>query len=338
MRALERLWWRGEEPRFAELYLWPLTLASQLYRAGAAIARGRAQPARAALPTILVGNLTVGGAGKTPVTLALAQRLQARGLRVAILSRGHGRRSSLPIEVQPGTPVELCGDEPLLLRKRLPDALVLVGPRRALLAGRAAQLGAQVLLLDDGLQHHALARDLDVVVVDASNPLGNGKLLPRGPLRELPQALERTRGRALIWLTRLADESNRAPLPDALAPLAGWPLVRSTFTPAAGAPELSGRRVFLFAGIARPDSFEVLAVKLGATVIGRRWFGDHHWFSAAEAAWLIRAAADALLLTTEKDLVRWPPGAGATPVALPVDLKVFGGEEALQTALDAVLR
>src|SRR5713226_9410287 len=204
-------WWRTDEPVWAEAALWPLSVASLAYRAGAALARGSVRPVKAGAPVISVGNLVVGGAGKTPVALELAERLLRRGKQPAVLSRGYGRRARHPVEVSEQTPCALSGDEPLLLKRRCPRLRVLVGPRRAVLASQAVARGADVLLLDDGLQHHELERDLDVVVMDASNPLGNGRLLPRGPLREPLESLRRVRC-GLLWLTR-CDLPRAAELP-----------------------------------------------------------------------------------------------------------------------------
>jgi tetraacyldisaccharide 4'-kinase len=217
------------------------------------------------------------------------------------------------------------GDEPLLMARR--GLTVFVGPRRALLAEMAVQRGADVLILDDGLQHHALARDLEIVVVDASNPFGNGHLLPRGPLRELPSALARV-ARGLLWLTRCDLE--RDPRTAQLPP---WPAVESAY--AARADELRGRRVFLFAGIGRPASFEATVRALGAGIAGARWFPDHHRYSAADLAALRRAAGEATLVTTEKDRVRIDRADGI--VAVPVEVRILRGEDALDAALKAVL-
>jgi tetraacyldisaccharide 4'-kinase len=310
-------WWRDEPPP------WTLALAplSMLYAAGSRLHRASITPVRSRVPVISVGNLTVGGAGKTPVTMFLASWLRARGRKPAILSRGYGRTSTAPLRVTAETPVRLCGDEPLLLARRGFD--VWVGPRRAELAELAVSAGAGVLLLDDGLQHHALERDLDVIVADASNPLGNGALLPRGPLRELPSGLRRVK-RGLLWLTRC--DLPRQPLPSQLKL---FPVVESHYE--AHSPDLRGRKVFLFAGIGRPASFEASARSLGAVVTGARWFRDHHWYSAAELAGVRREAGDALPLTTEKDLVRIDRPAGI--LALPVELRVTAGLPALEAAL-----
>jgi len=330
-------WWRTDEPAWAEAALWPLSVASLAYRAGAALARGSVRPVRAGAPVISIGNLVVGGAGKTPVALELAERLLRRGKQPALLSRGYGRRARRPVEISEQTPFALAGDEPLLLKRRCPRLRVLVGPRRAVLASQAVARGADVLLLDDGLQHHQLERDLDVVVMDASNPLGNGRLLPRGPLREPLDSLRRVR-RGLLWLTR-CDLPRAAELPR--LPLSGP--VESAFA-ARDARPLEGKAAFLFAGLARPPSFDALVRACGAKVVGSRWFGDHHAYSSRDLQQLRRAAELAgaeVLVTTEKDAVRLAPAqlTGPPPIAsLPVDLRILAGEEALDAALDEVVR
>jgi tetraacyldisaccharide 4'-kinase len=339
-------WWREEPPAWT-LALLPLSL---VYAAGARAHRAVARPAKARVPVISIGNLTVGGAGKTPVTMFLAHELARRGLRPAVLSRGYGRTSRAPLRVTGGTDPRACGDEPLLLSRRGLD--VWVGADRARLAELAASAGARVLLLDDGLQHHALARDLDIVVVDAAAPFGNGSLLPRGPLRELPSSLARVQ-QGLLWLTR-ADQ----PRSPALRQLPAWPTVESSLHPVVenalhgsdksalhgtvesalhGSDEsdLRSLKVFLFAGIARPERFEATVRALGAIVTGTRWFRDHHWYSPAELASLRQAAGDAVLLTTEKDLVRLRDPSGIR--ALRVEVRITAGAAALDAALLSVL-
>lgn len=330
-------WWRRDEPAWAEATLWPLSLASLAYRAGASVARRSVRPVRAGAPVISIGNLVVGGAGKTPVALELAERLLRRGKQPAVLSRGYGRRERRPVEVSERMPCSLAGDEPLLLKRRCPRLRVLVGPRRAFLASQAVARGADVLLLDDGLQHHQLERDLDVVVMDASNPLGNGRLLPRGPLRESLDSLVRVR-RGLLWLTRC--DLPRAPELPRL-PLAGP--VESAFEPRDGQP-LSGKAAFVFAGLAHPASFETLVRERAGRVVGTRFFPDHHAYSARDLQQLRRTAELAgaeILVTTEKDAVRLAPAdlTGPPPiVSVPVDLRIVGGDAALEAALDEVLR
>jgi tetraacyldisaccharide 4'-kinase len=329
-------WWRRDEPAWAEAALWPLSLASFAYRAGAAVARRSVRSVRAGAPVISIGNLVVGGAGKTPVALEVAEELLRRGKQPALLSRGYGRRARQAVEVSAQTPFSLAGDEPLLLKRRCPRLRVLVGPRRARLASQAVARGADVLLLDDGLQHYQLERDLDIVVMDASNPLGNGRLIPRGPLRERLDALRRVR-RGLLWLTRC--DLPRAPELPRL-PIAGP--VESAFVPRNA--QLADRSVFLFAGLAQPASFDALVRGLRAKIVGTRWFRDHHAYSAADLRQLRREATVAgadVLVTTEKDLMRLAPAdlTGPPPiVAIPVDLRITGGQQSLQAALDEVLR
>jgi tetraacyldisaccharide 4'-kinase len=310
-------WWRPQPP----LWSAPLLALSAAWRAGAAIQRAAARPVKLPVPVISVGNLTVGGAGKTPVTLELAARLSARGRKPAVLSRGYGRRSREALEVSADTPAELAGDEPVLLARR--GCKVFVGPRRAELAPLALRQGADVLLLDDGLQHHGLARDLDVIVADASNPFGNGRLLPAGPLREPASALRRVR-RGLVWLTwcdRTRDPRTAA--------LGVFPTVESAYT---AQPDLRGKRVFLFAGIARPDRFAATVRDLGAEIVGTRWFPDHHSFTARELAQV--RAAGALPVTTEKDLVRIARPEGI--VAVRLEMRILRGEDALRSALETL--
>jgi tetraacyldisaccharide 4'-kinase len=315
-----RFWWEREPPAWSLL----LAPAAAAWRAGAALHRLASRPVKAKVPVISVGNLTVGGTGKTPVVLELAARLLRRGRRPAVLSRGYGRRSRAPALVKADARAGDVGDEPLLMARR--GLTVWVGPRRAALAPRAVEQGADVLILDDGLQHHALARDLDVVAADASNLFGNGALLPRGPLRELPSALSRVRN-GLFWLTRCdLPRDPRAQI------LRGFPVVESAYEASA---DLRGRRVFLFAGIARPDSFVETVRGLGAEIAGTRWFRDHHPFSARELSQLRAQAMGATLVTTEKDLARIEHPREIVEVK--VELRILRGEDVLERALGDIL-
>lgn len=359
--ALERAWWSERPGRLAWLLLLPLRLPALAFAAVVALRgwlfdRGLLRAARAAAPVISVGNLAVGGAGKTPVTLAIARRLAARGRAVAVLSRGYGATRADPRVVADGRAVLLDaaegGDEPVLLARRLPGLRVLCGPRRAALAEAAVgRLGADALLLDDGLQHRALARDLDVVVLDAANPLGNGWLLPAGPGREGRGALKRA---GLVWLSR-ADQADPATLArwraEALA-ATGRAAVESRHAPvdvvdgrlarSLGLDALRGRRVLLLSGLARPGAFRRTVEGLGATVVAERRHPDHHRFSDAELDEALGAAAAAgaeLVVTTEKDAVRLAPARAAEPrlAVVRIEAEVLAGEGALDVALDAAL-
>lgn len=356
----ERLWW-GERPSARDRVAGtPLLLAEGVFRAAAA-ARGALYDAgvlrafRAGVPVVSVGNLAVGGAGKTPVAMAIAARLLRAGRRPAVLSRGYGAARGDDRVVADGERILLDaadgGDEPVLLARRLPGLRVLCGPDRARLAPRAVAAGADVLLLDDGFQHRRLARDLDVVVVDASCPWGNGHCLPAGPNREPRSALRRA---GLVWLTH-ADRASPAALEE-LRTLAreatGLPPVESRHAPTgladgrlAGAfpiGDLRGRRVALLTGVARPASVRGTVEGLGAEVVAAHDHPDHHRFSAAEVesalAGLSRAGAE-MLVTTEKDAVRLPEGVAGDPRirALRIDAEVLRGGDVLEAALARAL-
>lgn len=361
MSLLERAWWSPRPGPLARLLLLPLQGAALLFGAVVALrgwlyARGWLASARAAAPVISVGNLAVGGAGKTPVTMAIARRLSARGRAVAVLSRGYGATRRDARVVADGRAVLLDaaegGDEPVLLARRLPGLRVLCGPRRAELAVTAvAAMGADALLLDDGLQHRALARDLDVVVLDAANPLGNGWLMPAGPGREPASALRRA---GLVWLSRVdqADPATLARWRAAALAATGRPAVESRHAPvdvvdgrlgrSLGLAALRGQRVLLLSGLARPGAFRRTVEGLGAEVVAERRHPDHHRFTAAELDDALAAAAAAgaaLVVTTEKDAVRLDPARAAESrlAVVRIEAEVLAGEGALDEALDAAL-
>jgi len=287
------------------------------------------------LRVVSVGNLGTGGAGKTPVVAFLAERLRRAGIRVAVLSRGYGRRGSAVERVlgPPWPSFERVGDEPLLLARRVPGLDVWVGGDRVDLARRARAAGATVALLDDGFQHRRLGREVDLLVLDEAAGLGTGHLLPWGPLREPPSALARA---SLLWLRVAEQPAPPPPLPG------GVPVVRARHAPSelvgpdgATCPlsALAERRVVGFCGIARPSSFDQTLAALGAEVVFVRAFSDHHAFRASELAELraTSTGAGAELVTTEKDAVRLPEGFPAWVVRLGVS--VLSGEPELARVL-----
>jgi tetraacyldisaccharide 4'-kinase len=365
MSLLEDSWWgagAGGAGRALGLALAP---AEALFRLAVAARReaydrGLVHVARAGVPVVSVGNLAVGGAGKTPATAAIATRLLARRRRVAILSRGYGAtRTDLRV-VSDGERILLGadqgGDEPVLLARRLPGVSVLCGPRRAELARHAVDaLGADVLLLDDGFQHRALARDLDVVLLDAADPFGNGRLLPAGPNREPVAALRRA---GLAWLSRV-DQAAASGGPEALERLralardaTGAPPVESRHAPddlldgtlerSLGLATLRGRRVLLLSGLARPVSFRRTVEGLGAEVGAELRHPDHHRFTDADLDEAFRAAERsgcALVVTTEKDAVRLPERAARDErlAVVRISAEILRGGEGLDARLDAAL-
>jgi len=359
--AIGRIWWRPDPGWGEGLLFAPLTGAEGLFRAGAALRgalyRWGVLPAvRASAPVVSVGNLAVGGAGKTPVVMAIAERLRAAGRKPAVLSRGYGGRATGARVVSDGAgPLlgsEEGGDEPVLLARRLPGLRVLCGRDRGELAKVAvATLGADVLLLDDGFQHRRLLRDLDVVVLDASNPWGNGHCLPRGPNREPAGALRRA---GLVWLTHVdRAEEDRAEGLRELArrftgsdPVESWhaprDLVPASLQGSLGLPWLRGRRVGLLTGVARPESVRRTVEALGAEVALSRDFPDHHRFTDEEVEEALAAAerggADGVV-TTEKDAVRLSPAwAGEERLrVLRIEAEIVRGADVLDRALAEVL-
>jgi len=338
---VERLFYPGRpEGTLRELALSPLAVAESFFAAGvqartAARARGWLHAQRVpGLAVVSVGNVQVGGAGKTPVVRALAERLVRRGETVAILSRGYGRTATGDVRVEgpPWPGPERCGDEPLMLARSLPAATVWVGSDRLRLAGLAARCGATVALLDDGFQHWRLERDVDLVVVDEAVGLGNGHLLPRGPLREPAWAL----GRATVLWVRAAESPVTVPWPERVPRVRARHGPRDLVAPGGEVhpPDaLRGRRVVAFAGIGRPTAFRATLEGLGAEVVGFGAFADHHRFADEELRALVRqaSAAGAWLVTTEKDAVRCPEGA---PVhVLRLGVVVVEGQEHLDRLL-----
>jgi tetraacyldisaccharide 4'-kinase len=359
-RVHEALWWR-ERPFFGRsALLLPLSVAEWGFRAAAGIrsvlyARGLLRTASAGAPVISIGNLTVGGAGKTPAVMAVAERLRARGRRVAVLSRGYGATRSDARVVSDGAEVRLSaaegGDEAVLVARRLPAVAVLCGPKRVELARLACgALAADVLVLDDGFQHRALARDLDVVVIDAGNPFGNGHLLPRGPNREPTDALRRA---GLVWLSRVEgatpeglerlralarEATGREPVESRHEPL---DLLDGALRTSLGLGALRGRRVRLLSAIARPHAFRRTVEALGAAVVSEHSFRDHHRFRERELRDVLGPAGGdgEWTVTTEKDAVRLGPEAAGHPAlrVLRIQARVVRGEEVLARALDTAL-
>ncbi len=295
----------------AAAMLWPLSL---LWGTGAALRRWRSIPVKVPVPVLCVGNLVAGGAGKTPVVMDLVTRLRTRGVVAASLSRGHGGRLAGPLPVDPvhHTAREV-GDEPLLLSRHHP---AWIGRDRVAAASAMAAAGIQAIILDDGFQNPALHKDLSLIVVDGRDGFGNGLVMPAGPLRE-PVADGLARASAIVVM------GEGPGLAAARAVPGGLPVPTARLVPdAAAAARLCGRRVLAFAGIGTPAKFFATLRAIGAQVVAERGFADHHPYRPADLDGLARQAmaADALLVTTEKDAMRLPPNWADKVDTLPVTL------------------
>jgi tetraacyldisaccharide 4'-kinase len=265
--------------------------------AGAITSRRAARPGfRAAVPVICCGNATLGGAGKTVVALDIAQRLQACGRRVSVLLRGYGGAARGPRLVRPGDDSALVGDEALLLAEVAPTW---IGADRAASARAATAAGADVLVLDDGLQNPTLHKDLSLLVVDGGSGFGNGRLFPAGPLRETVAAAAARCGAAVLIGPDRAGVAVAVP---------NLMVLRARLVPRPEIAALVGRPVLAFAGIGRPEKFFATLAGAGARLAGAVAFPDHHPYRAAEIHRLLDRAArlGAVPVTTAKDAVRIP--------------------------------
>lgn len=293
---LNRIWYEGEAPGvnlrlLAGLYRVLAALRRFMYRAG--ILRGQRPP----VPVIVIGNLTVGGTGKTPLTLALVQAMQRRGFKPAIVSRGYGgKRGKDVLRVDADTSPQRAGDEPVLLAMRS-GVPVFVHHRRFRAAQSAFAAGADLVVCDDGLQHYALARDLEIVVVDGQRGIGNARLLPAGPLREPVKRLWRADYVVVNGARRLNPDVFGASQYNMRLEAAALVNLRTGERLAPDA--LNGQRCAAAAGIGNPQRFFSTLAELGYSA-NCRAFPDHHQFQTGE----LDFAGELPLLLTEKDAVK----------------------------------
>ena len=273
-------------------------------------------------PVLSIGNITTGGTGKTSAAMLLAKVLLRRGITPAILLRGHGRRSRRPLILSDSSTapdaVPAAGDEACMVAQMLRDAVVAVGKRRERVGRQALECTkARAIILDDGFQYFPLARDLDIVLLDALWPLGSDRILPAGTLREPPSNLRHAHA---IWLTHVdvaaeaAVEAVRALAASALAapPIETCHQPLLLRRPDGGATQqpsaLRGQTLGALSGIGNPLAFELTLRRLGAARVRRLRFPDHHRYAAADVQRISGLAANVdAVVTTEKDAVRLPP-------------------------------
>ncbi len=331
-----------EESRLRRAALLPLAAAAALYGAGARIhrslyRRGLLRARRVPGSVVSVGNLTLGGNAKTPAAAWLASALQRRGHKVALASRGHGGRGGPGVVVvsdgrSARGRAEEVGDEALVLAAHAPGVPVLVARDRGRAALHALEaFGADLLVLDDGFQHHRLARDLDLLLVDAAAGFGNRRVVPRGPLREPLRALRfadavgfvdgEPAAAELAALARFAPQARRFRArrrPAALRPLDGGP--------EAPPESLAGAEVGIVSGLARPAALRATLEGLGARVVAERRFGDHHRYRPRDLVGLAGGAP--LWITTEKDALKisadWLAGAELRVLAIELEVEAAG--------------
>lgn len=324
-------WWRESPSPLARL----LSPLGAIY-GGITTRRMRRPGTRIGIPVICIGNFIAGGAGKTPTAIAIAGLLTQAGETPFVLMRGYGGSLSGPVEVDPtGHMAAEVGDEPLLMARHVRTVIA-----RDRLAGGvlAARAGASVVVMDDGLQNPALAKDLVLAVVDGGSGIGNGLCLPAGPLRA-PLAAQLPAVDALVLIG-----SGRAGEPVAAAAEAiGRPVLRGALSPdEAAVGRLRGKQVLALSGIGRPEKFRATLEALGASIVAEERFSDHHAYRQSDVVAVIAQARHlgALIATTEKDMTKlaalWPPEAATLLVPVPVRL-VFDAPEAIGGLLGRIL-
>jgi len=324
MRAPE-FWQRGSASPWPRL----LTPAAWIWQ-GASWLRWRlATPKRAPIPVVCIGNLVAGGAGKTPTAIAVARRLLHKGRKVHFLTRGYGGSLRGPLQVDVAKhDARAVGDEALLLAAVAPTWVARNRYRGALAAAAA---GAEVLVMDDGLQNPGLAKTLSLLVIDAGFGIGNNRIIPAGPLRE-PVRTGLARADAVVLIGDLKPDAS----PELTRrTMSGKPLLRAWLVPDTATAPFAGKPVVAFAGIGRPQKFFDTLAAINCKTVATRSFPDHHFYQPDEIMQLAQAAdrAGASLVTTAKDWVRLPAAARPMVQVLRVDL-----EFAEEGAIDMLLR
>lgn len=319
-------WWSA--PDRAGWQATALTPLTWVWTAAASVRQTMTTPTVVAAPVICIGNLTVGGAGKTPMVSALARRLMDRGANPAVVSRGYGGSISGPHRVDPATDrYTQVGDEPLMLAAVVP---VWVARDRVAGAQAAIRGGADVILLDDGFQNPHLHKDASILMVDAGQGFGNGRVVPAGPLREtVPVGLARADVTVIV-----GAEADRELVLQRWPALGDKPLGFGRLEVVETGLPLTDGPILAFAGIGRPEKFFATLRGLGAELVATQAFPDHYPYPEQIIRRLIAdaVAQNAMLVTTEKDAVRLPPDLRQEVMTVQVTLELEDW-----TAIDAVL-
>lgn len=333
----------------SKLYGFVLSIRLLLYRSGLL------KPRKLKVKVISVGNVTTGGTGKTPLVIYLAEKLKENGNKVVILTRGYKRKNKRMVDLNKETKEESSwedvGDEPFLTSRRLEDVPIIVTKHRLVSGSYAVKkYNPDVLILDDGFQHLKLQRALDVVVIDSTNPWGNGRLLPSGILREPLSSLKRA---DIFILTKTDQVSDLAKIKDTLRqynPQA--PMVKSVYRlrsvenlsdhSPVDSDKLENKKALAFSGIGNPKSFENNLRQLKINVLKHRIFADHFAYRRKEVLSLLQEAKNLgadFIVTTEKDSVRIPMvNRQEVPIyVIKIDLNITSGEEMLFEKIEGTI-
>lgn len=288
-----------KENTFLSRILSPL---GRLYAWGVRRRIKKIKPYEAKIPVVCVGNLVVGGVGKTPLAVSIAEYFKMNGMKPVFLTRGYGGGLKNIIVDLDKHKAEETGDEALLLARVAPT---IVDADRARGAKKAEQIGADVIIMDDGFQNPQLLKTFSLVVFDGKRGFGNNQVLPAGPLREpLKEGLKRANAYVVVGKDEFGVKKRISRRFDAL-PYIGMHIEQDV----SKIVQLSGKKVFAFAGIGYPEKFFDMLREYDCNVVGTRAFSDHHPYTDSEMTDLISAAnkADAVLVTTAKDRVRIAP-------------------------------
>lgn len=276
-----------------------LAVAGTPYHLATRLRFALGRPKDVGVPVICVGNFTAGGAGKTPTVIAIAKHLISQGHNPIFLSKGYGGSTIGPVLVDATRHLaNQVGDEPLLLCRTGP---VIVAKNRLAGARAAIEAGADIIIMDDGLQDPSLKKAVTIAIVDGQTGIGNGQVIPAGPLRaRIGFQLSHTDAILLVGTGKAGEQVS------AQAKSAAIPCFQATIQPSVDAPQISGKKILAFAGIGRPEKFFQTLRETGAEIVDTISYSDHHVFNDADALHLLECAKklDAALFTTEKDLVR----------------------------------
>ena len=304
---------------------------------------------------ISIGNITVGGTGKTPFVIMLAKLLKTKGYKPAVLSRGYGGKAKSPVNiVSDGVQIKMkcdeAGDEPFLIAKSVDGIPVLTGPKRTLSGNTAIEsFGADILILDDAFQHRSIFRDMDIVILNREKPFGNGYLLPRGPLREPPDVLKRAH--LLIWRDNVLD--GRFPkfyeqgigtfFPVLSCYLKPEAIIQNNTGTHLPLEYIRGKNICAFVGIGSPENFRETIESMGGLLVDFISFPDHYPYTPEDIADIQRRASASgaeLIMTTEKDATRLAdlPAFLKNILILKVEMEIYPSSEELITSILDMLK